>query len=138
MNKRLVGRWGEAKAAEYLRGKGYEIVGLNYYTRFGEIDLIASGDGYIVFVEVKLRKDDKIARPGAFVTGAKIRRLRSTAELWLASNETGLQPRFDVIEITAPEGAADGSVYSLPESSRTSRSPQSVIMSRESFDSGSP
>ena len=51
----LLGPWGEARAADYLRKKGYEIVGANYRCRFGEIDLIAQKGRYLVFVEVKLR-----------------------------------------------------------------------------------
>jgi putative endonuclease len=40
-----------------------------------------------------------------YVTDAKAQRVRTTAEFWLIENETKLQPRFDVIEIYAPEGA---------------------------------
>ena len=39
----MLGRWGEAAAAEFLRRKGYRLLGLNYRTRRGEIDVIASG-----------------------------------------------------------------------------------------------
>ena len=41
MNTTLTGREGEAKAAEYLRKKRYDIIGANYRCRFGELDLIA-------------------------------------------------------------------------------------------------
>ena len=39
-----------------------------------------------------------------FVTRAKQERIMATAQLWMLENETELQPRFDVIEIYAPEG----------------------------------
>ncbi len=99
MDKKLTGRWGEEKAAEYLRKKKYEIIGMNYSCRFGEIDIIARERGYVVFVEVKLRKNACFAQAREFVTAAKQRRLITTAQLWLANNATQAQPRFDVIEI---------------------------------------
>ena len=52
----LSGPWGEALAAEYLRKKHYRIEAMNYRTRLGEIDIIASNRQYLVFCEVKLRK----------------------------------------------------------------------------------
>ena len=100
----LVGAWGEACAAAYLRKKGYRILASGYRCRFGEIDLIASKKETLAFVEVKLRKDDRFARAREFVSYAKQDRLRKTAFMYLAENETDLQPRFDVIEIYAPLG----------------------------------
>lgn len=104
MNTRLSGRWGEALAAEYLRKKKYRIVSMGYSCRMGEIDIIAETEKYIVFVEVKTRKDDSHGSPREFVSSHKISKIRITAELWLQNHETGLQPRFDVIEVLAPEG----------------------------------
>ena len=53
----LLGHWGEATAAAYLRRRGYEILACNFRSRFGEIDLIAQKKNYVVFCEVKTRKD---------------------------------------------------------------------------------
>ncbi|MBR7123197.1 MAG: YraN family protein [Oscillospiraceae bacterium] len=100
----LVGSWGEALAAEYLRKKRYTLVAANYHCRFGEIDLIVSNRKYLVFVEVKLRKSAKFANAFEYVDSYKQNRLRTTAELYLSENPTNLQPRFDVIEIYAPDG----------------------------------
>lgn len=102
----LSGAWGEALAAEYLRKKRYEIVASGYRCRFGEIDLIARNKRFLVFVEVKLRKSSRFAAAGEYVDFRKKSRLRSTAAMYLAENSTSLQPRFDVIEIYAPEGTA--------------------------------
>ena len=103
-SRNLLGAWGEALAAQYLRKKCYQIVACNYRCRFGEIDLIATTRKELVFVEVKLRKDDRFAQAREFVGEGKQRRLKMTAMLYLEQNETELQPRFDVIEIYAPEG----------------------------------
>lgn len=101
---KLTGRWGEALAAEYLRKKRYQLVAANYTCRYGEIDLIVRNRRYIVFVEVKLRKSADFARAAEYVDPRKQERLRKTAGLWLSQNETDLQPRFDVLEIYAPDG----------------------------------
>ncbi len=101
---KLLGRWGEALAAEYLRRRGYRVVAAGYRSRFGEIDLIAETGKYIAFIEVKLRKDDSFAPARAFVDARKQNRIRTTAQLYLAARPTDLQPRFDVAEIYAPQG----------------------------------
>jgi putative endonuclease len=104
VEKRLLGRWGEQTAANYLKSKGFKIIGMNYSCRMGEIDLIAENRKYIVFVEVKLRKSKSFALAREYVNRSKQEKIKITASLWLSQNETKLQPRFDVIEIYAPEG----------------------------------
>lgn len=100
----IVGAWGESLAAEYLRKKRYKLMAANYRCRFGEIDLIVADSKYLVFVEVKLRKSDQFAKACEYVDSRKQQRLRTTASLYLSENPTELQPRFDVVEIYAPEG----------------------------------
>ena len=100
----LTGPWGEALAAEFLRKSGETVIACNYRTRFGEIDIISQNKHFVIFTEVKLRKSDAFAQAREFVDRRKQERLRTTAELWLSEHETQLQPRFDVIEIYAPEG----------------------------------
>lgn len=100
----IVGAWGESIAADFLAKKKCKIVAMNYRCRFGEIDIIAQNRKYLIFAEVKLRKSAKFAAASEFVDYHKQERLRSTAELYLSENPTSLQPRFDVIEIYAPEG----------------------------------
>ena len=100
----MTGSWGELIAANYLQRKHYNIVAMNYRSRFGEIDLIVSNRRFLVFVEVKLRKTDKFASAFEHVDHHKQQRIRTTAELFLSEYCTDLQPRFDVIEIYAPNG----------------------------------
>ena len=101
---KLSGAWGEALAAEYLRKKRYKLLAAGYHCRFGEIDLIAADRKYLIFVEVKTRKTADFARAREYVDHNKQDRIRMTASMYLAENPTNLQPRFDVIEIYAPEG----------------------------------
>ena len=100
----IVGAWGESLAAEYLRKKHYQVLATGYRSRFGEIDLIVCNRKFLAFVEVKLRKSDAFAHAFEFVDHRKQERLRRTAEIYLSQNPTELQPRFDVIEIYAPDG----------------------------------
>lgn len=102
----LLGPWGEALAADYLRKKGCRIEAMNYRTRLGEIDIIAANRRYLIFCEVKLRKTADFAAAREFVDARKQQRLRTTALVYLSQHETNLQPRFDVIEIYAPDGTA--------------------------------
>ena len=103
-DKKLLGAFGEDAACEFLKKRHYTIVGRNFSTRFGEIDIIARNRRYIVFAEVKLRKDASHGEAMEFVTPAKQRRVILAAEYWLMKNPTALQPRFDVLEVYAPEG----------------------------------
>ena len=100
----IVGAWGEALAADYFRKKRYKLLATGYRCRFGEIDLIASDQSYLCFVEVKLRRSDVYGRGAEYVDANKQRKLRTSAELFLMKNPVQLQPRFDVIEIFAPQG----------------------------------
>ena len=101
---KYLGAWGEALAAEYLRKKKYQLVAAGYHSRFGEIDLIVQNKRFLVFVEVKLRKNGNFAQAMEYVNRRKQDRIRVTASVYLSQNPTNLQPRFDVIEIYAPEG----------------------------------
>lgn len=116
-DKRLLGAWGEALAAEFLRKKLYRIVAAGYHCRFGEIDLIAKNWRYLIFVEVKLRKSSTFAQAREYVDRYKQDRLRMTASMYLQQHPTRLQPRFDVIEIYAPQGmqTADPQIYHMED-----------------------
>ena len=99
-----LGAWGERQAARYLIRQGYRMVTHNYRCRMGEIDLILEDGTYLIFAEVKLRKTDRYGRPAEYVTPAKRKKLRLAAQTYLLNHPTTLQPRFDVVEILAPDG----------------------------------
>ena len=106
-NARLVGRWGEALVAEYLRRQGYKLLATGYRCRMGEIDLIGSQNGVLAFVEVKTRQDGRFGQGREFVDWRKRERILAAARQYLLNHPCdGLQPRFDVAEVLAPEGTA--------------------------------
>lgn len=104
MAANLNGAWGEALAAAYLQKKKYTLLAAGFRCKFGEIDLIVRDKKYIVFVEVKLRKSAAFAQAREYVHRRKQDRLRITASIYLENHPSPLQPRFDVIEIYAPQG----------------------------------
>ena len=106
MNTKERGKIGEAIALEFLKNKGYISVAAGWRSRFGEIDLIVRNREFIVFVEVKLRKNANFAQAREYVSKSKQSKIRATASLWLAHNSTKLQPRFDVIEIYQQDESA--------------------------------
>lgn len=99
-----LGNWGEEQAAKFLKKKGCRVLARNWRCRLGEIDLIVEDGSCLCFVEVKLRKSDAYGRGAEFVDWRKQQRLRTAAQLYLTEHPTALQPRFDVIEIYAPQG----------------------------------
>ncbi len=101
---KILGAWGETLAAQYLQKNRYRLVAAGYRCKYGEIDLIVSNRKYLVFVEVKLRKSNNFAQAMEYVDYYKQQKLRTTASLYLSQFPTELQPRFDVIEIYAPDG----------------------------------
>lgn len=103
-DRTALGLWGEEQAARYLESQGYQVTASRYRCREGELDLVAEGKGYLCFVEVKLRKDRHLAQAREFVTPAKQRKVRIAAQYYLLDHPTQLQPRFDVIEVYAPQG----------------------------------
>ena len=104
VKSKISGSWGEALAAAYLRKKKFQIVAVGYQCRFGEIDIIAQNRKNLIFVEVKLRKSASFANARDYVDRNKQDKIRITASLYLSQNPTKLQPRFDVIEVYAPQG----------------------------------
>ena len=101
------GAMGEILAARFLREKGFTICSSNFRCRLGEIDIIASDKHYLVFAEVKTRREDARYLPREAVTVSKQRKLLQTASLYLSRFPSTLQPRFDVIEVVT---AADDSL----------------------------
>lgn len=108
MNKKhdtqKTGRIGEDIAANYLVKKGYGIIIRNFHTRYGEIDIIARDNQYIIFAEVKTRNQFAVANPSEWVDKRKQKKIMMTASIYMQNNSQELQPRFDVIEIILEKG----------------------------------
>jgi len=96
-----VGQCGESLAVSYLRRKGYKIIGRNYRTRCGEIDIVARHRDTLVFVEVKTRRSQRFGNPKWAITPAKRRKLSRVALEYLLKTQgtVRVKARFDVVAI---------------------------------------
>ena len=96
---------GERLAREYLEASGFKGLEQNFISRFGEIDIIATKQNYLCFVEVKTRSSKgNLATGLESISLAKQQRIIKSAEYYLATHrnfvsKAGLQPRFDCMEI---------------------------------------
>lgn len=101
------GNRGEALAAKQMEKMGYEILERNFRALKGEIDIIAKKDGYIVFTEVKYRKNEAMGSPAEAVNHWKQQNIIRAAKVYMAQNcleEMGYDFRFDVAEVLTNEG----------------------------------
>lgn len=99
-NHRQIGTVYENKAVLFLQKKGYQIVKQNFRCRQGEIDIIAKDGKYLVFVEVKYRKNAYEGAALEAVTPQKQRRIIQAAKFYLYCRAQGnmeLPCRFDVV-----------------------------------------
>lgn len=105
MNTRKIGKAKEEEALLYLSEQGYEILEQNFYTRYGEIDLIGKEGTYLVFIEVKYRNSVKNGRPEEAVTRKKQQKIIKAAMYYLYTKgfpeETPV--RFDVLSVLGKE-----------------------------------
>ncbi len=105
---KITGNRGERLAAEYLERKGYQIIGRNYASKWGEIDLIARCKVYdlgfkkeeiVVFVEVKTKTTDKYGEPWEMVNHWKIEQVKRMGEVWCREFDWPGRVRVDVVGV---------------------------------------
>lgn len=107
MGNQELGRFGEAQAVRYLEAHGYRVLERNWRCRHGEIDVIASRDGQLAFIEVKTRTSDAFGHPFEAITPMKLRRMHLLARMWCDARPSATgRVRLDVIGILAPAGQA--------------------------------
>lgn len=105
MNKRKVGSLYEEKAVNYLKGKGMELITCNYRCRLGEIDIIGRHNGFLVFVEVKYRKNNLTEAPEEAVHSRKQRTICKVADYYrMKENISEFSPiRYDILAVCGDE-----------------------------------
>ena len=81
-----VGRRGEQLAAEWYAARGYCVVDRNWRCRDGEVDLVLTGPGLVVFAEVKTRSSYRFGSPLEAVSPTKAARMRRVAMAWLRAH----------------------------------------------------
>lgn len=104
-NNKEKGNLGENIAIDFLLKNGFTIIEKNYQKRYGEIDIIGKKDNFIIFFEVKLRKNINNGYPIESITENKISKIKNVAETYLYENGLFEQDiRFDVISILLENG----------------------------------
>ena len=92
---RKKGDIGEEKAVKFLCDNGFTILDRNYYSRFGEIDIIALKDNILHFIEVKSGKYEPIYQ----VTPQKLSKIQKTSLFYLNQKKLDFDFCYDVIEV---------------------------------------
>jgi putative endonuclease len=99
------GKEGEDLAADFLVKNGFEIVERNYRSRRSEIDLIVKKNGWLIFVEVKMRSSDAFGFPEDFVDYKKVKNIVQGAEQYTYDNDWQGNIRFDIVSIRERKGS---------------------------------
>ncbi len=108
-NSKTQGNRGEKIAQNYLIKRGCKILGQNFHSRYGEIDIIAlespdnSSRETLLFIEVKYRRNEYFATAADAITLQKQERMRLTIETYLQQYPTELPLRIDLITIVGEE-----------------------------------
>lgn len=101
----LLGRYGEEQAAKFLESKGYQILDRNARTAAGEVDIVASDGGTLVFVEVKTRSSNFSGHPLQAITPRKVSTIRKVAAGWCSAHKVAnAQVRFDAVSVLISSG----------------------------------
>jgi putative endonuclease len=101
------GEKGEKLANEYFEQNGYEILHCNWrYSRF-EVDIIASKNNLLHFIEVKARSSNRFGHPEESVDKKKIQNLMNAAEEFLHQFPQWKRIQFDILSVTIKENQTD-------------------------------
>jgi putative endonuclease len=106
IERQRIGRRAEDLVAERLAAAGWEILGRNARTRYGELDVVALDGRTLVFVEVKAGRSGSTFGPERPVLGVDWRkqlRVRRLARAWLSERRDALryaEIRFDAVGVT--------------------------------------
>lgn len=95
----LLGLKGEKMALDFLLTKKLICISQNFFTPFGEIDLIMKDEQTLVFVEVRLRQESQLAKSCETITVSKQKKIIRSAYFYLQKHPTPHACRFDVIAI---------------------------------------
>jgi len=106
MHRSRLGREAEEVAARYLQSRGWAIVGTNVRSGRREVDIVASKDGVLAFIEVKCRRGRRYGHPLEAITAAKRKEIARVAGAWLAEHRLprGTTVRFDAVSVVWPPG----------------------------------
>ena len=92
-----LGKKGEEIAADFLEDAGYQILKRNYMIGHSDIDILVKNNEFLVFVEVRTKSKNDRGMPEDTLTKKKLRRMKNTAELYIAFNHYEGLARLDAV-----------------------------------------
>ncbi len=95
---RAKGNIAEENTCKFLQEQGFMIVERNFYSRFGEIDIIATKENLLHFIEVKSAQDYELAVQN--VTPRKIQRILRTVDVYMKKKSIDTSYSIDVAIVT--------------------------------------
>jgi len=109
-NTKEIGDLGEKVAQKYLIEHGFTILAVNYWRKWGEIDVIAQKDGIVRFVEVKTVSYEtkgkleyalthETWRPEEQVHQFKLHQIEKALETWISDTSYEGDWQIDVIAV---------------------------------------
>jgi putative endonuclease len=99
-SKKEIGNQGENEANDFLLQNGYTILQRNWRYRYWEVDIIATKQNILHFIEVKTRTSNNFGYPEASVGIKKMNALKKAAEQFLILHPNYNLIMFDVVAIT--------------------------------------
>ncbi len=102
------GKAGEQMAAEWLKHRGFQLIYRNWKFARYEVDIIASRDDILHFIEVKSRHDDMFGKPEDWVDRKKGRHLLTAGEAFQEKYPGWKTVQYDILSILlTPDGKRD-------------------------------
>jgi len=98
---RAKGNIAEDKACAFLYDNGFSILDRNFYSSFGEIDIIVTKNDVLHFIEVKSGDDYELAIQN--ITKSKLSKLIKTGNIYMKKNSFDSDYEYDAILVT-PDG----------------------------------
>lgn len=94
-----IGDWGEEQASQFLQTKGFEIQHRNWRSGRYELDIVATKDDTLHFIEVKCRKKDSLTTAQDAITETKSQSLFAAAEAYIEKYGIDLEIQFDLVSV---------------------------------------
>ena len=98
-----IGKAGESRACTHFEKLGFKIRDRNWRHIHDEVDIVAENEEFIVFVEVKTRKNNSFGNPEAFVTRKKQSFMIRAANEYLIRKKLDKEARFDIVAVTGTD-----------------------------------
>lgn len=93
------GKHAEAVVAAFLEAKGFTVMAKNWRTKWCEIDIIATKENTVYFVEVKYRKSTAWGAGLDYITPKKMQQMQFAAQFWIARHGEANNYRLAAAEV---------------------------------------